>query len=105
MTVKQKNSCAGAYHSLSDRASNRIHLLKKSASAGLVNVVVGLKSWTIAKLCAIAISNLSMEPGGEAIMMKESVAMGIVILIGLEKNRLLPICLQALHNITCVEEW
>ena len=38
-------------------------------------------------------------------MIKDSVAFAAVILIGLEKNRLLPICMQALYNITCVRDY
>ena len=37
-------------------------------------------------------------------MIKDSVAFALVILIGLEKNRLLPVCIQALYNITCVRD-
>lgn len=85
-------------------ARNRKPLLENGATIGLVNVVMGLKSWTIAKLCTVALSNLTMEKGGEHTMLKESFASALIILIGLEKHRLLPICMQSLYNTTCVEK-
>ena len=41
-------------------------IVEQGATTGLVNVALGLKSWSVAKLCAIAISNLSIENGVEA---------------------------------------
>ena len=38
-------------------------------------------------------------------MIKDSVAFAIIILIGLEKHRLLPICMQAMYNFTCVNDF
>lgn len=59
----------------------------------------------MAKLSAICLSNLSIESGLENILTKDSCCFAIVILIGLEKGKLLPICLQTLYNLTCVDNF
>ena len=59
----------------------------------------------MAKLSAICLSNLSIESGLENILTKDSCCFAIVILIGLEKGKLLPICLQTLYNLTCVDKF
>ena len=57
----------------------------------------------IAKLCALTLCNLSNEIGGEKVMAKEGAVLALVILLGVRNQRLAPVCVQALHNLTCVE--
>jgi len=43
-----------------------------------------------------------MQPDGEAIMAKEGAILALVVLFGIKGQRLLPVCVQALYNLTCV---
>jgi hypothetical protein len=54
----------------------------------------------VAKLCALTLCNLSMEVNGEAIMAKEGAILALVVLLGIKGQSLLPICVQALYNMT-----
>jgi hypothetical protein len=60
------------------------------------------RSWKVAKLCAMCLCNLSMEVEGEAIMTKEGAILALAILLGIKGQRLLPICVHTLYNLTCV---
>eukprot|EP01035_Chromulina_nebulosa_P030400 gene30400-40390_t len=52
----------------------------------------------------MTLCNLSMQPNGEAIMAKEGAILALVVLLGARGQSLLPICVQALYNITCTDE-
>lgn len=51
-------------------------------------------------MCALTLCNLSMQVNGEAIMAKEGGILALVVLLGIKGQSLLPICVQALYNIT-----
>ena len=53
----------------------------------------------------MCLCNLSMEPNGEAIMAKEGAILAIGILMGIKGQRLLPICVHTLYNLTCVDQF
>lgn len=97
-----KDCCANALYMLSSRPSNREELLSLGAATGVITLSMQIRSWRIAKLCALALANLSMQPEGEATMAKEGAILALVVLFGIKGQRLLPVCVQALYNLTCV---
>ena len=52
----------------------------------------------------MTLCNLSMQSNGEAIMAREGAILALVVLLGAKGQSLLPICVQALYNITCTDE-
>ena len=68
-----KKCCASAFFHLSSRQQNRHSLVTQGAVTGVIAISMQVRSWKIAKLCAMCLCNLSMEPQGEAIMAKEGV--------------------------------
>jgi hypothetical protein len=99
-----KRCCASAFYNLSSRERNREALLSLGMVTGVIQISMQIRSWKIAKLCAMTLCNLSMDEGGEPIMAKEGAILALVILLGVKGSRLLPICIQALYNLTCVPE-
>ena len=99
-----KKCCARALNQLSSRPENREKLLSLGAATGVIQIAMSVRVWKIAKLCALTLCNLSMYQNGEAVMAKDGAILALVILLGLKGHRLLPICSQALYNITCVKE-
>jgi hypothetical protein len=45
-----------------------------------------------------------MEEGGESTLAREGAVLALVILLGVRSNKLAPVCVQALYNLTCVKE-
>ena len=66
-----KKCCASAFFHLSSREQNRHDLVQLGAVAGVIAISTQVRSWNIAKLCAMCLCNLSIEPEGESIMAKE----------------------------------
>jgi len=99
-----KKCCARALNQLSSRAENRERLLGVGAATGVIQIAMSVRVLKIAKLCAETLCNLSMYQNGEAVMAKDGAILALVILLGLKGHRLLPICSQALYNITCVKQ-
>jgi hypothetical protein len=58
----------------------------------------------VAKLCALTLCNLSMQPNGEATMAGENAVGALVQLSTYRGPALLPICVQALYNMTSAVE-
>ena len=103
--LKIKKSCSISFYNLSSREKNRSRLLALGTVAGIVSVVnIGRCNWEVAKYCAMALCNLSMENGGEARMAKEGITVAITCLISVKHNILLEICAQTLFNMSCVVE-
>ena len=100
-----KKCSAGALCNLASRAHNRESLLAIGAATGVISISMQVKSWSNAKMCAQTLSFLSMHVGGEAVLAKEGAILACVILLGLKGNRLLPICVQALYNLTCSADY
>jgi len=100
-----KKSCASAFYLLSTRERNRSNLVQLGAVTGVIAIAMQVRSWKVAKLVAMCLCNLSMEPNGEVIMAKEGAILAIGILMGIKSQRLLPICVHTLYNLTCVEQF
>ena len=100
-----KKCCAFALYHLSSRSQNREALLQLGAATGIITISMQVKSWKIAKTCAQTLANLSMHLGGETSMAKDGAILASVILLGLKGNRLLPISMQALYNLTCSKDY
>jgi hypothetical protein len=66
-----KVCCASAFFHLSSRQQNRYSLVTLGAVTGIIAISQQVRTWKIAKLCAMCLCNLSMEHQGEAIMAKE----------------------------------
>jgi hypothetical protein len=99
---------ASAFFHLSSRKENRQELITLGAAQGVISIATqGLRSWKIAKLCAWTLCNLSMEEDSQAmaIMAQEGAITALGILFGLRQQRLLPVCVQALYNLTCAEHF
>lgn len=63
-----------------------------------------IRSGRVQKLCAMALCNLTMHTEGEVTMAKDGALIAIMILLGNKGHKLLPICVQALYNLTCVND-
>jgi hypothetical protein len=99
---------ASAFYHLSSRKENRQELITLGAAQGVISIATqGLRSWKIAQLCAWTLCNLSMEEDSQAmaIMAQEGAITALGILFGLRQQRLLPVCVQALYNLTCAEHF
>lgn len=59
----------------------------------------------VAKLCAMSLYYLSQLKGGEALLSRQGAVLSLAILINARNHRLAPVCVQALYNLTCVEEY
>jgi hypothetical protein len=101
---KARKCCAGAFFHLSSRPSNRRALIEVGAGVGIITLSINNRNWSIAKLCALSLCYLSTEEGGEAALVKEGAIVALSVLLTVRNNRLLPICVQALYNLTCVTE-
>jgi len=95
-----RKCCASSFFHLSLREKNREELLSIGTTAGVITLAMQARSWKVAKLCALTLCNLSMQQHGEAIMAKEGAILALVVLLGIKGQSLLPICVQALYNIT-----
>ncbi len=96
-----RRCCASSFYHLSNRENNRKELLAIGTTAGVITLAMQARNWRVAKLCALSLCNLSMEVNGEAIMAKEGAILALVVLLGIKGQSLLPICVQALYNMTC----
>jgi hypothetical protein len=99
-----KKCCASSLFHLSSRAENHADLLSFGAATGVITISMQVRSWKIAKLCALTLRNLSIQAKTESLMAKEGAILALVILLGIRQHRLLPVCCQALYNLTCVAE-
>eukprot|EP01035_Chromulina_nebulosa_P020347 gene20347-26411_t len=99
-----KECCACSFYHLSLRNENREELLSLGASGGIITLSMQARSEKISKLCAMTLCNLSMQPRGEATMAKDGALIALMILLGTKGHKLLPICVQALYNLTCVND-
>jgi hypothetical protein len=101
-----KRCCAEAFYHLSSRPNNRAPLLAVGATSGIVSIVGpgGMRSWDIAKHCALSFCNLSMEEESGTRMAKEGAGVCVVNLFGIHHQALLKICTQTMYNITCVKD-
>lgn len=95
-----KKCVASAFYHLSSRAENRVELLRLGAVNGLVAIAMRPTRFYIAKLCALTLCNLSMSQNEESALAENGTILALVILLGLRGHRLLPICVQALYNLT-----
>lgn len=59
----------------------------------------------VAKLCAMSLYYLSQLKGGEAPLSRQGAVLSLAILINARNHKLAPVCVQALYNLTCVEEY
>jgi len=102
-----KSCVVNALYNLSKRENNRNELLNIGACAAIITVTLSPRTtWKIARLCALTLSNLSMAgKGGEYIMGKVNVHTALTILMGIRNHKLLPVCAQALYNLTCVNHY
>ena len=100
-----KKSCASAFYHLSSRTRNRKDFLKSGAVTGVIAIALQGRSWKVAKLISMCLCNLSMEDGGEAVMIKEGAVTAVQILMTVKGQRLLPICVHILYNLTCVSDY
>jgi hypothetical protein len=102
-----RKCCAHSFFNLSSRENNREQLLKSGATNGVVLCLHGSPprcAWKVAKLCALTLCNLSMFPEGESTMADENAVGALVQLSTYRGPALLPICVQALYNMTSVAE-
>lgn len=102
-----KSCVVNALYNLSKRETNRNELLNIGACAAIITVTLSPRTtWKIARLCALTLSNLSMAgKGGEYVMGKVNVHTALTILMGIRNHKLLPVCAQALYNLTCVTHY
>jgi len=99
-----RRCCATSFYHLSSREVNREPLLNMGVTTGVVTLAMQARKWKVAKMCAMTLCNLSMQPNGEAIMAREGAILALVVLLGVKGQSLLPICVQALYNMTCTDE-
>ena len=66
-----KKCCASGFYHLSSRERNRHNLVQLGVVTGVIAISTQVRSWNIAKLCAMCLCNLSIEPEGESIIAKE----------------------------------
>lgn len=92
-----------AFYHLSSRKYNRDDLIKLGIVSGLVTVAMRPVSFRTAKLCALTLNNLTMCLNQEAPVAENGAILALGILVGLKSYRLLPVCVQALYNLTCCE--
>ena len=91
---------ATALYNLSSREQNRLSLLKLDAISGIVTIVMKPNKFNVAKLCALTLCNLSMSQNDESVFAENGTILALVVLFGLSGHRLLPVCVQALYNLT-----
>ena len=95
-----KKCVASAFYHLSSREANRLELLRLGAVNGLVAIAMRPSKFQVAKLCALTLCNLSMSQNEESALAENGTILALVILLGLRGHRLLPVCVQALYNLT-----
>ena len=100
-------NCIIALYNLSSREVNREELLSIGATNGIYHVCRNMRNWRVAKLCAMSLGYLSEFQGMEDVMSREG---GVSALQGIvhsnsRNQRLAPICLQTLYNLTCVPKY
>lgn len=71
----------------------------------LLIVALFIYNRKIAKLCAMTLCNMSLEPKSEGIMARDGAILALVILLGVKGQRLLPTCVHALYNLSCAENY
>ena len=98
-----KKNCVLALYHLSLRRDNRDKLLDLGAATGVISVATQVRSWKIAKFCALTLCNFSMTSHREGTMAKEGAILALIILMAVKNNRLAPVCGQAMYNLTCTE--
>ena len=95
-----KKCVSSAFYHLSSREPNRLSLLKLGAVNGLVTIAMRPAKFNVAKLCALTLCNLSMSQNEESALAENGTILALVILLGMRGHRLLPVCVQALYNLT-----
>ena len=100
-----KKWCAVAIYNLSTRPENRKQLLDLGAAGGIISVANNSRNWKSAKLCAMTLCNLSIEPDGEETLLAEHAQISLVSFLAVRGHFLLPICAQALYNLTHVSKY
>lgn len=96
-----KKCVASALFHLSSRQENRLKLIRLGATTGVLSIArEAARSRKLAKLCATILCNLSMQPNGEADMQQHKAIIALELLIQHTGQRLIPLCVQALYNLT-----
>ena len=95
-----KKCVSKAFYHLSSREPNRLSLLRLGAVNGLVTIAMRPTKFNVAKLCALTLCNLSMSQNEESALAENGTILALVILLGMRGHHLLPICVQALYNLT-----
>lgn len=103
--VMTKKWCGVALYNLSTRPESRSRLLELGAARGMIAVVTNARNWKAIKLCAMTLCNLSIEPGGEETLLSEHAHLSLVSFMSARGHYLLPICTQALYNLTQVSRY
>ena len=101
--VRIRKWCAFAFANLASRPQNREQLIKLGAITGIVTIALHITHWSIAKACTRSLSYLSMQTGVEAFMAEQGAYSGIQALMHLKGNRMLPVCVTSMYNLTCVD--
>ena len=96
-----RRCCAISYYHLAAREVNHSSLLQAGVVTGVVTLTMHARSWKVAKMCAMTLCYLSMEDNGEEIIANEGGILALVVLLGIKGQKLLPVCVQALYNLTC----
>jgi hypothetical protein len=96
-----RRCCAVAYYHLASREANHHALLQNGVCSGVVTLTMQARSWKVAKMCAMTLCYLTMAEDGEEIMATEGAILALVMLLGIKGHKLLPVCVQALYNLTC----
>jgi hypothetical protein len=98
-----KRCVVSAFFHLSSYEERREELINMGAPKAIIKIAKDVRSWHLAKLCALTLCNLSMQRNGEAVMAQEGAIFGLMTLLTIRGQRLLPVCVQALYNLTCVD--
>lgn len=92
-----------AFYHLSSRKYNRDDLIELGIVNGIVTIAMRPVSIRTAKLCALTLNNLTMCANQEATVAENGAILALGILMGIKGYRLLPVCVQALYNLTCCD--
>eukprot|EP01042_Synura_sphagnicola_P031607 gene31607-40697_t len=99
-----RRCCASSFYKLSSRERNREKLLQTGTAAGVVYITLQSKSVRVARLSAFTLCNLSMQQDGEATMAEENCMLALAALPAMLPS-LFPICMQAMYNMTCSNDY
>lgn len=100
-----KKWVSSALFNLSSRDANRLELINVGATTGVVTIAMNSRActWKMARFCAMTLCNLSIAHGGESNMARCGAVSALYNLISLRQHRLLPMSVQGLYNLTCVQ--